>query len=95
MLNVKIVFLSVLVDITEIEELILPLDDESNMRNILEQLSLKFGKKFEEMIFKDSEELSKYVIITINGKDIRTIDGLNTKVEVNDEISFIPAIAGG
>ena len=63
--NVKIIFLSVLVDITEIEEFILPLDDGSNIRNILEQLSSKFGKKFEEMIFKGSEDLSKYVIITV------------------------------
>ncbi len=95
MLNVKIIFLSVLVDITEIEELTLPIEDGSNIRNILEQLSSKFGKKFEEMIFKDSKELSKYVIITINGNDIRTIDGIKTRVQLNDEISFIPAIAGG
>ncbi|MFX0083489.1 MAG: MoaD/ThiS family protein [Candidatus Hodarchaeota archaeon] len=95
MLNVKIIFLSVLVDITEIEELTLPIDDGSNIRNILKQLTSKFGKKFEEMIFIASEDLSKYVIITINGKDIRTLDGLNTKIQPNDEISFIPAIAGG
>ncbi len=95
MLNVKIMFLSVLVDITQIEELNLPIDDGSNIKNMLEKLSLKFGKKFEDLIFKASEDLSKYVIITINGKDIRTLDGLNTKIQLNDEISFIPAIAGG
>ena len=95
MLNVKIMFLSVLVDITQIEELNLPIDDGSNIKNMLEKLSLKFGKKFEDLIFKASEDLSKYVIITINGKDIRTLDGLNTIIQLNDEISFIPAIAGG
>lgn len=95
MLNVKIIFLSVLVDITQIEELTLPIDDGSNIKNILEQLSSKFGKKFEDLIFKASENLSKYVIVTINGKDIRTLDGLNTKIQLDDEISFIPAIAGG
>lgn len=95
MLNVKIIFLSVLVDITQIEELTLPIDDGSNIKNMLEQLSSKFGKKFEDLIFKASENLSKYVIVTINGKDIRTLDGLNTKIKIDDEISFIPAIAGG
>ena len=95
MLNVKIIFLSVLVDITQIEEVTLPIDDGSNIKNILGQLSLKFGKKFEDLIFKASENLSKYVIVTINGKDIRTLDGLNTKIQIDDEISFIPAIAGG
>jgi len=95
MLNVKIIFLSVLVDITQIEELTLPIDDGSNIKNMLEQLSSKFGKKFEDLIFKASENLSKYVIVTINGKDIRTLEGLNTKIQLDDEISFIPAIAGG
>ncbi|MBY9020274.1 MAG: MoaD/ThiS family protein, partial [Candidatus Lokiarchaeota archaeon] len=38
---------------------------------------------------------SKYVIITVNSKDIRTLDELNTEIQLDDEISFIPAIAGG
>ncbi|MFW9824117.1 MAG: MoaD/ThiS family protein [Candidatus Thorarchaeota archaeon] len=95
MSNIKIVFLSLLTDITNVEELSLPIEDGVNIRTILEKLTAKFGSKFEEIIFKSSIDLSKYVIITINGKDIRTLDGLNTKVQINDEISFIPAIAGG
>jgi molybdopterin synthase sulfur carrier subunit len=95
MSSIKIVFLSLLTDITNVEELSLPIEDGVNIRTILEKLTVKFGSKFEEVIFKSSQDLSKYVIITINGKDIRTLDGLNTKVQINDEISFIPAIAGG
>lgn len=93
--NVKIIFLSLLTDITDVEELNLPIEEGKNIRTILEQLTIKFGSKFEEMIFKSSKDLSKYVIITVNGKDIRSLDGLNTKVQNDDEISFIPAIAGG
>jgi len=95
MVDVKIIFFSILTDITEIEELIFPMDIDSNIRNLLEQLTLKFGKKFEEMIFKDSTDLSKYVLITVNGKDIRTLKGLSTTLNQNDEIFFVPAIAGG
>lgn len=93
--NIKIMFLSLLTDITEVEELDLSIDDDSSIRNILDQLSTKFGPKFEEMIYKSSRDLSKYVLITINGKDIRLLDDLDTKVKLNDEITFIPAIAGG
>ncbi|MFW9895450.1 MAG: MoaD/ThiS family protein [Candidatus Thorarchaeota archaeon] len=95
MSSIKIVFLSLLTDITNVGELSLPIEDDVNIRTILEKLAAKFGSKFEEMIFKSSMDLSKYVIITINGKDIRNLEGLNTKVQINDEISFIPAIAGG
>ena len=95
MFDVKIMFLSLLTDITEVEEISLSIKEGVNIRTVLEQLTTKFGQKFEEMIFKSSKDLSKYVIITINGKDIRTLDGLNTKIQLDDEISFIPAIAGG
>jgi molybdopterin synthase sulfur carrier subunit len=95
MVDVKISFFSILTDITEIDEFTFPLDIDSNIRNLLEQLTLKFGEKFEELIFKNSTDLSKYVLITINGKNIRALDGLNTKLKQNDEIFFVPAIAGG
>ncbi|MHA1986453.1 MAG: MoaD/ThiS family protein [Promethearchaeota archaeon] len=95
MFDVKIMFLSLLTDITDVEELNLSVEEGINIRTILEQLTIKFGPKFEEMIFKSSKDLSKYVIITINSKDIRTLDGLNTKIQLGDAISFIPAIAGG
>ena len=95
MFDVKIMFLSLLTDITEVEEISLPIKEGVNIRTVLEQLTTKFGPKFEEMIFKSSKDLSKYVIVTINGKDIRTLDGLNTKIQLDDVISFIPAIAGG
>jgi molybdopterin synthase sulfur carrier subunit len=93
--NAKITFLSLLIDVTDVEELSLQVSDNSDLRNLLDQLALKFGKRFEEMIFKSSNDLNKYVLITINGRDIRSLEGLKTKIQENDEISFIPAIAGG
>jgi molybdopterin synthase sulfur carrier subunit len=95
MVDVKINFFSILTDITENEDLTLLLETGSNIRTLLKQLALKFGEKFEEQIFKNSTDLSKYVLVTVNGKDIRTLEGLNTKLEQDDEIFFIPAIAGG
>ena len=95
MLEVKVNFLSLLIDITEVEEIKLLIADNSNIRNLLDQLAENFGAKFEELIFKTSHDLSKYVIITMNGKDIKLLEGLETKIQTNDEICFIPAIAGG
>ncbi len=94
-MQIKIMFLSILTDITDVEELNLTVEDNSTIRNMLTQLASKFGAKFEEMIFKTSSDLSKYVLITVNGKHIRLLEGLETKVQADDEISFIPAIAGG
>ena len=95
MLEVKVHFLSLLIDITEVEQIKLLIADNSNIRNLLDQLAENFGAKFEEIIFKTSHDLNKYVIITINGKDIKLLEGLETIIQTNDEIIFIPAIAGG
>ena len=39
--------------------------------------------------------LRKFINIFLNGKDIRLAAGENTEVMDNDEISILPAIAGG
>ena len=40
-------------------------------------------------------ELRYFVNIYLNGEDIRFIDGLNTPTEPGDEVSIVPAVAGG
>lgn len=95
MAEIKIRFLSLLSDITETDELALTINENSTIKHLLEKLAKKFGDKFEELVFKASQNLSKYVLITINGKDIRLLDGLETQIQDKDEINFIPAIAGG
>ncbi|MFX1324024.1 MAG: MoaD/ThiS family protein [Promethearchaeota archaeon] len=95
MAEIKVRFLSLLTDITRTEELTLTIDENCTIKHLLEQLTKKFGENFEELIYKASQNLSKYVLITINGKDIRLLDGLETQINDRDEINFIPAIAGG
>lgn len=95
MINTKIIFLSLLKDVTRIDEINFPLNDKSTIKNLLEKLTNKFGKIFEKSIFDNSGNLSKYIIIVLNGKDIRSFKGLDTTVQNNDEILFLPAIAGG
>jgi molybdopterin synthase sulfur carrier subunit len=43
----------------------------------------------------DKGELRKFVNIYLNGEDIRFAEGTETAVKDGDEISIVPAIAGG
>lgn len=43
----------------------------------------------------DGDELRRFVNVYVNNEDIRFLDELETTVEPGDEISIIPAIAGG
>jgi molybdopterin converting factor small subunit len=47
-----------------------------------------------ERIF-DGEELRRFVNVYVNNEDIRYLDDLATAVAEKDEVSIIPAIAGG
>jgi len=95
MIDIKIAFLSLLADITGKDAIILSIDEKSNIKDIIKKLNLKFGKEFENTILNSPDVLSKYIILILNGKDIRSFDGLDTIIHQGDEISFLPAIAGG
>jgi|TARA_B100001741_G_C16220367_1_gene444566 molybdopterin synthase sulfur carrier subunit len=46
-------------------------------------------------ILDEQNQLHKYVNIFIDGEDVRYLDGVNTLIKDNDEISIVPAVAGG
>ena len=48
-----------------------------------------------ERIRDDKGEVRRFVNIFVGDEDIRFLEGLDTKVSDGDEISIIPAIAGG
>jgi molybdopterin converting factor small subunit len=47
-----------------------------------------------ERIF-EGEELRRFVNVYVNNEDIRYLDDLATAVAEKDEVSIIPAVAGG
>ena len=43
----------------------------------------------------DSGEIRNFVNIYVNGEDVRFLHGLSTATKAGDEISIVPAVAGG
>ena len=60
----------------------------------LKDLALNFPKIKQHLYDKD-DNLRKFINIYVNDSDIRDLDGVNTMLSENDEISLVPAIAGG
>jgi molybdopterin synthase sulfur carrier subunit len=48
-----------------------------------------------ERICDDGNELRRFINIYVNGEDIRFLSGLQTPVKDGDELSIVPAVAGG
>ena len=50
---------------------------------------------FKERLLDEEGELRYFVNIYVNGEDIRFDQGLNTAIKSGDEVSIVPAVAGG
>ena len=48
-----------------------------------------------ERVLDESGQLRRFVNIYVNGEDIRFLEEKSTAVKDSDEISIVPAIAGG
>ena len=49
----------------------------------------------ETRLFKAPNQLNRFVNVYVNDEDIRHLKNLETPVKEGDEISIVPAIAGG
>jgi molybdopterin synthase sulfur carrier subunit len=65
----------------------------STVREVLGQLGEQYPT-LRERIF-DGDELRRFVNVYVNDEDIRYLDELDTAVGEKDEVSIIPAVAGG
>ena len=50
---------------------------------------------FKDRLVDEEGELRYFVNIYLNGEDVRFMDGLKTVTNDGDEISIVPAVAGG
>jgi molybdopterin synthase sulfur carrier subunit len=65
----------------------------STVGELLAQLAVQHPALRERLF--DGEELRRFVNVYVNNEDIRYLDDLATPVAETDEISIIPAVAGG
>jgi molybdopterin synthase sulfur carrier subunit len=68
--------------------------EASNLSEIIERLESDFPG-FRERLIDEEGELRYFVNIYLNGEDVRFLQGLNTAISSGDELSIVPAVAGG
>ena len=50
---------------------------------------------FKERLVDENGELRYFVNIYVNGEDVHFLQGLETSTKSGDEVSIVPAVAGG
>ncbi len=48
-----------------------------------------------ERIVDEQGEIRRFVNIYVNGEDVRFLDNIKTALKPGDEVSIVPAVAGG
>ncbi|MDQ6691683.1 MAG: MoaD/ThiS family protein [Candidatus Dormibacteraeota bacterium] len=68
--------------------------EASDLRGAIQQLDSRFPG-FRDRLLDPAGNLRQFVNVYLNDEDVRFSDGLDTKLEGKDEVSIIPAVAGG
>ncbi len=68
--------------------------EEGTLASCIDGLESTFPG-IKERICDETGELRRFVNIYINGEDVRFMDGLGSPLKAGDEVSIVPAVAGG
>ena len=68
--------------------------EASSLAGIIDGLEAEFPG-IKERLMDESGELRYFVNIYLNGEDVRFLEGTGTATKEGDEISIVPAVAGG
>ena len=66
----------------------------STLREVVESLAAQ-NADFKNRLLDDSGELRRFVNVYVNEEDVRFLQKLDTPLKDGDEVSIVPAIAGG
>lgn len=93
-MKVKVKFFALIREVAGVKEMEEEIGDNTTVRELLEKLCEKMPGKFRNLIF-DGREVSKNLIILVNRRGIRELDGLETKLKDGDEVALLPPVSGG
>ena len=64
------------------------------IRELVDDLEKQFPG-FKERMCDDNGDLRRFVNVYVGEEDIRFLEGLDTKIPEGEQVSIIPAVAGG
>ncbi len=93
-MRIKVRFFTILREMTGQKEETLTVGDETTVREILDLLSEKYGSAFLEYLF-EGRRLRGHIQILVDGINITTLNGLDTRMEEDSTLAVVPPVGGG
>lgn len=69
-------------------------DPPADVRALLQALVARYGADFARWVIPDGQDLGLSVVL-VNGKDVRSLQRLDTPLHDSDEVFIFPPVAGG
>jgi molybdopterin synthase sulfur carrier subunit len=66
----------------------------ADLRELVTALAGRYGTSFRRAVFS-GDELNGEIIILVNGRNVLYLQGLDTPLKADDEVSIFPMVAGG
>ena len=68
--------------------------EATNLLELIDKLETSYPG-FKARLLDEGGQLRYFVNIYLNGEDVRFLKGLSTSTKSGDEVSIVPAVAGG
>ncbi len=69
--------------------------EANTVGELIEKLDAQFPGVKARLLEADSGEIKRFINVFVNGEEIRSLQGVDTPLDENAEVSIIPAMAGG
>jgi MoaD family protein len=95
MVRINVKFSAMIKEATNTDEETIEIDGEK-VGELLAALVQRYGVQFRKRIIDEATgKPRRFINIFVNGRDIRNLQGLDTRLTEGDEVRLIPTVAGG
>jgi len=94
-LKVKIQYFASVRELVNLREETIDVPAGTNVRNLLDLLTAKYGDKLKEYLLDDTGKPREYLQFLLNEKSISQTDGFFTLLRDGSTLAIIPPVGGG
>ena len=91
----KIQLMGPFIDLVGKSELEAQSPDGATLSNLVEEIEKTYGKSVKNKIMAPDGDFHPYVLVSVNGTDVRGLQGINTPINEGDKIILALLITGG
>lgn len=91
----KIHFMESMTDLVGKAELDVQAKEGATLSDVFKEVGRDYGESMKKKIIAPDGAFHPYVLVSVNGTDFRALNGIDTRLNVGDEILVALLITGG